>query len=136
MQEGVGEAEVQWVSPPALRQAWPECGHGRRQQEAGLDGQAELSQSYITFGISVFSEAFPPPPAGRRLPFSPICESSPWGPASVFLRLFVSDQAWPCLIFLCCLFHLRLHRLEPDLLSNLGSSTPTLYGLGQVSQRL
>lgn len=35
---------------------------GRRQQEAGLGGQTHMSQTYVTFGISDFSEVFLPPP--------------------------------------------------------------------------
>lgn len=51
------------------------------------DGRAERVHSYVTFGIGDFSEAFPPLPYGRRLPFPLICGRRPWGPASLFLCL-------------------------------------------------
>lgn len=61
-------------------------------------GRRSVSQSYVTFGTHGFSEVFPPPPGGRRLPFPPICESRPWGSASMLLHLRQSQPspAWPC----------------------------------------
>lgn len=80
-------------------------------RKQGRVGRRSTSQSYVTSGTGDFSEVFPPPANGQRLPFPPICESRPWGSASVSLRLCLS-QPIPRLVFLCCLFHLKLHRPE------------------------
>lgn len=66
-----------------------------------------MSQSYVTFGISDFSKVFPPPPYGRRLPFSPICESRPWGSASVFLCLCLSQPRPYFAFFSSVVFSIR-----------------------------
>lgn len=145
-----GEAEGQWVSPPALHQAWPECGHRRRQQEAGSGGRAGgrgMSQSYVTLGLSVFCEVSLPLLMAEGYPFLPSVNAGPSGSASMFLSL-CPPQPWPgpALFSAVNLFYLRLHRpadrwsgqemFEPGRHSNLGSSTHELCGLVHVSASL
>ena len=60
-------------------------------RKQGRVGRRNTSQSYVTSGTGDFSEVFPPPATGRRLPFPPICESRPWGSASVSLCLCLSQ---------------------------------------------
>ena len=141
MQEGAGEAEGQRVSPPALRQAWPEYGHRATSAGSRIGWAGGAWPSYVTFGSSDFSEVSLPLVMAEGYPFLP---SANPGPGAQLPCFSVSAQALPCLVFLCCLLRLRLHRpaegpcpgnrvLKPDLRSNLGYLTQELCDLRKVS---
>lgn len=91
----MGEAGESGVSPPALRQIWPECGHRQRQQEAGSGGQVNTSQSYVTSGTGDFSEVFPPLLMAKGYPFLPSVNPGLGLSFQMSLRLCLSHPP-PC----------------------------------------
>ena len=85
VQEGAGEAGVSGCPLPLYTRPGPSTATGRRQQEARWGGRAERVPELCNIWHRGLLRGFPSPPSGRRLPFSPICESRPRGSASVFL---------------------------------------------------
>lgn len=80
-----GKQGVSGCPLPLYTRPGPSTATGRRQQEARWGGQAERVPELCNIWHRGLLRGFPSPPSGRRLPFSPICESGPRGSASVFL---------------------------------------------------
>lgn len=75
---------------------------GRCQQEAGLGGQTRMSQTYVTFGISDFSEVFLPLLMAEGYPFLPSVNPGPGAQLPCFsVSVCLSPGlALPCFLLL------------------------------------